>query len=149
MKYIRAFLFSGLLLLSVVSLNGCGATANGSTSRSEYISKCGPGEERLVNDLLYFGTAKPAGVVTSEEWTEFLRTAVTPRFPRGLTVWQASGQWRSADGSIAHEASFVLNLVHPEDELNESAVRAITAAYKSSFDQEAVLRVKSYACVSF
>lgn len=149
MKYFRIFLFSGLLMLSVISINGCGKTASGSTSGIEYDLQCGSGERRFVNDQLYFGTAKPTGVVTSEEWTEFLRTAVTPRFPQGLSVWLASGQWRSADGSITHEASFVLNLVHPEDEPNESAVRAITTEYKSNFAQESVLRVKSYACVSF
>lgn len=149
MKYFRIFLFSGLLMLSVISINGCGKTASGSTSGIEYDLQCGSGERRFVNDQLYFGTAKPTGVVTSEEWTEFLRTAVTPRFPQGLSVWLALGQWRSADGSITHEESFVLNLVHPEDEPNESAVRAITTEYKSNFAQESVLRVKSYACVSF
>jgi hypothetical protein len=149
MKIFRIFLFSGLMMLSVISMNGCGETASGSNSGTENVLQCGSGETRFVNDQLYFGTAKPTGVVTSEEWTEFLRTAVTPRFPQGLSVWQASGQWRNADGSITHEASFVLNLVHPEDEPNESAVRAITSEYKSSFAQESVLRVKSYVCVSF
>ena len=110
---------------------------------------CAPGQERSVNDVMYFGTAKSVGAVTPGEWTEFLRTSVTPRFPQGLTVWQASGQWKGADGAIVHEASFVLSLVHPDDEPSETAVGAITSEYKSRFDQESVLRVKNQACVSF
>lgn len=111
--------------------------------------KCAPGEERSIDELMYFGTAKAGGVVSVEEWSEFLRTSVTPRFPRGLTVWQASGQWLGADGTITREASYVLSLVHPDDERSENAVRAIAAEYKSRFDQEAVLRVKNPACASF
>lgn len=111
--------------------------------------ECRPGEKRSVSETMYFGTAKPSGVVSVAEWSEFLRTSVTTRFPRGLTVWQASGQWLGADGTIAREASFVLSLVHPDDESSESAVRAIAAEYKSRFDQEAVLRVKNPACASF
>jgi hypothetical protein len=98
---------------------------------------------------MYFGTAKPAGVVTAEEWSEFLRVAVTPRFPQGLSAWQASGQWKGADGVIVQEASYVLSLVHPDDERSESAVRAIASEYKSRFSQEAVLRLKSHVCASF
>ena len=110
---------------------------------------CGTGAKRSVNELLYFGTAKPRGTVTLDDWTQFLNSSVTPRFPQGLTVWQASGQWQGADGAIVREASFVLNLLHPDDEWSENAIQAITADYKSRFQQETVLRVKSYACVSF
>ena len=109
---------------------------------------CAATERRLVQDLLYFGTAKPAGVVTAAEWTDFLGDVVTPRFPQGLTVWQAAGQWRGADGAIVREPSFVLSLIHPADEASETAIRAIIAEYKARFRQEAVLRVRSQACVS-
>jgi hypothetical protein len=111
--------------------------------------QCRPGEQRAINDLLYFGTAKPNGSVTAEEWEEFLRGTVTPRFPQGLTVWQASGQWQSADGSMAREASYVLNLVHPDDEAADAAVRAVILEYRSRFQQEAVLRVKTHSCATF
>jgi hypothetical protein len=103
--------------------------------------RCSVGEQRLVSDLLYFGTAA--------QWSDFLGTVVTPKFPEGLSVWPASGQWRSATGAITREASHVLNLVHPETEAADSAVRAIVTAYKSQFQQEAVLRVRGSACVSF
>ena len=94
---------------------------------------CKPGEQQAVHDTLYFGTAKPNGTVTADEWTSFLATIVTPRFPQGLTVSQASGQWRGADGSIVQEASRVLKLVHPGDAASEKSVAEVAASYKSRF----------------
>ena len=111
---------------------------------------CEDGEQALVHDTLYFGTGKPrGGMVTPAEWSEFLKSTVTPRFPQGLTVSPASGQWRGADGAIVQEASQVLQLVHPDDAASEKAVQALVAAYKAQFQQEAVLRVKARTCVSF
>lgn len=109
-----------------------------------------PGDQRAaVRDSLYFGTAKPDGVVSPEEWAEFLSAVVTPRFPEWLTVWQASGQWKGADGSIVRELSNVLILARPDDETSEAAVLEILRAYKARFQQEAVLRLRSTTCLSF
>jgi hypothetical protein len=66
-----------------------------------------------------------------------------------LTVWQASGQWRGANGQIVEEASRVLNLVHAGDETDERKVEEISTEYKRRFQQEAVLRTRSAVCVSF
>jgi hypothetical protein len=110
---------------------------------------CKGGEQFAIQDALYFGTGKPNGVVTTEEWADFLRTEVTPRFPHGLTVHEASGQWRGADGVIVREATHVLQLVHPDDSSSDKRVAEVIASYKSKFQQEAVLRVRASACVSF
>jgi hypothetical protein len=108
-----------------------------------------PHEQRLVSELLYFGTSMPSGTISADDWSSFLAISVTPRFPQGLSVWQAAGQWRSADGSLKHENSFVLSLVHPESATAEAAIQAVVAEFKSRFQQEAVLRVRSYVCASF
>lgn len=110
---------------------------------------CGADEQRLVTTTVYFGTGKTVGVVTSDEWLAFLREVVTPRFPQGLTVTDASGQWRSANGEIVREASHALTLVHPDDAASDRAIDEIVARYKSGFEQEAVLRTHSPSCVSF
>lgn len=109
---------------------------------------CAPGEEHAVHDLLYFGTAMPEGSVSAGEWNRFLADTVTPRFPDGLTVWPAQGQWRGANGQPVQEASWVLSLVHPESAEADRAIAEVVAEYKARFRQEAVLRVKSYACMS-
>ena len=89
------------------------------------------------------------GVVTTEDWAKFLEVTVTSRFPQGLTVWQALGQWRGSDGSIVRESTDVLQIIHPDDALSETSVAEIVAAYKAAFQQEAVLRVRDSICVSF
>jgi hypothetical protein len=109
---------------------------------------CNSHEQLSVVDALYFGTAKQNGTVSADEWNAFLKNTVTPRFPDGLTAWQASGQWKSGSGAIVRESSYVLNLVHPDDAAGDSAVREIVETYKKEFAQEAVLRVRSTACTS-
>jgi len=127
-----------LLIAGVLSaLAGC-ATAPA--------PRCASNEQRSITELIYFGTATPDGVVTAEQWSDFLRDEVTPRFPQGLTTWSASGQWRSPDGSLTREDSHVLNLVHGGDAATEKAVQELVVTYKKRFRQEAVLRVKSSAC---
>jgi hypothetical protein len=110
---------------------------------------CRPGEGPMVIESMYFGTAKPGGMVTPDDWAAFVTQVVTPRFPQGLTSWDASGQWRGAAGVIEREASHVLHLTHPDTAENDLAVSEIMSRYKTQFQQEAVLRVRSNACVSF
>ncbi|MGH8644794.1 MAG: DUF3574 domain-containing protein [Gammaproteobacteria bacterium] len=109
---------------------------------------CRTGERLAVMDSMYFGTVKPGGSVTAQEWQEFMNQVVTPRFPEGLTSWEASGQWQSATGVIEQESSHVLHIVHPDTEESELAVREIMNRYKTEFQQQAVLRVRSRACMS-
>lgn len=109
---------------------------------------CSGDGQLAVQELLYFGTETPSGSVTPEAWAQFLSETVTPRFPEGLSTWQASGQWRSASGKIMREPSYVLSLVHPEDARLNEAVQEIIAFYKTRFRQEAVLRVRVTTCTS-
>lgn len=110
---------------------------------------CKAGLQAQVQDVLYFGIHTPHGDVTPERWRAFLDGTVTPRFPQGLTVTAADGQWRNAKGVIGREPSYVLTLVHPDDAASDAAVVEIAEAYKQRYEQEAVLRVRSAACVSF
>ena len=109
---------------------------------------CHPGEQAAVSDSLYFGTAKPDGVVTAEDWQAFVTSEVSPRLPQGLTSWQASGQWLSSDGDLQREQSYVLNVVHADTERYETAVHEIVERYRVQFRQEAVLRVRASVCMS-
>jgi hypothetical protein len=131
------------LALAAVVLSATAASC--STLRP---ASCVGGQQAAVQEFVYFGADKPAGEVSSTDWADFLATTVTPRFPAGLTAWQASGQWRSDTGELVHEPSHVLSLVHPADAASETAVGEIVAEYKNRFEQEAVLRVRSPACIS-
>jgi Protein of unknown function (DUF3574) len=112
-------------------------------------SDCRPSEEAAVIDSLYFGTSRARGTVTTEEWRQFLAQFITPRFPAGLTAWEAAGQWRNSAGEIQKEQSYVLHLVHPDTAEHEQAINEVISAYKTSFQQDAVLRVRSRTCMSF
>ena len=102
-----------------------------------------------MNDLLYFGTTTPGGTVSLNEWSDFLWSVVTPRFPKGFTAWQAYGQWKPDKGEIQREVSYVVSIVHPEGDAGDGDIRAVIAEYKARFRQESVLRVHSAACASF
>jgi Protein of unknown function (DUF3574) len=97
----------------------------------------------FVRTELYFGTAKPDGVVTEEQFKQFVDEYVTPRFPDGLTVLKGDGQFRGASGVIVKEQSFVLILLYPYEASADSSKRIerIRLLYKRYFDQESVLRV--------
>ena len=102
----------------------------------------------MRSETIYFGTNKPGGTVSEEEWRRFLAEAVTPRFPDGLSVWQASGQWRGKSGVIEREHSQVLSLIHVDSPKDEKGLSEVISAYKSKFNQEAVLRVSNTVCTS-
>lgn len=111
--------------------------------------RCKTGEQLAVQDTLYFGTHSPRGAVTADDWTKFLDTTITPRFPQGLTVSQTSGQWRGADGAIVRESTYVLAVIHPDGAPSEAAIAEIVASYKAAFQQESVLRTTAETCMSF
>jgi len=129
----------GVVLVSLL-LAGCASVPG---------PDCGPGQEAMTHDVLYLGTQTPGGVVSSAEWADFLATAVTPRFPDGLTTWDASGQWKSKESAIVREPSHVLDIVHADTAASEAAIDTITREYKARFRQESVMRVTRKSCVSF
>jgi hypothetical protein len=110
---------------------------------------CRAGEEPALMDSLYFGTIMPGGRVSSEDWQRFLSDEITPRFPEGLTSWSAAGQWRNGAGQLEKESSFVLHIVHPDTAQADAAIVDVVRIYKDRFRQEAVLRVRSSACISY
>jgi len=101
------------------------------------------GARPFVRTELYFGTARPDGVVTEAEFRDFVDHHVTPRFPNGLTLIKGDGQFRGAGDNVIKEQSFVLILLYPHDSLDECLrrVERIRTLYKQEFDQQSVVRV--------
>lgn len=95
-----------------------------------------------LREELYFGRSQPGGrVVSEEQWQEFLDTQITPRFPDGLTVIDAYGQFLNSSGNIIAEQTKVLILIYPNSQDKEKAIQEIINLYKAQFQQESVLRV--------
>lgn len=99
---------------------------------------------------LFFGRNRPGGVVTEEEFQDFLDNTVTPRFPDGLTVIDAKGQFRGEGASLPEkEDAKLLILLYPFDRKTSTLVEEIRSEYKRQFEQQSVLRVDEQSCVSF
>ena len=112
------------------------------------VMDCGASSATQIRTMLYFGLTRPKGAVTELEWQIFLRDEVTRRFPAGLTVWEAEGQWRTAAGNIDHEQSKVLLLVHPDSAAARQSVQEVIETYRKTFEQESVLWESARVCVA-
>lgn len=113
---------------------------------------CPDGLRQGVVAELFFGRNRDGAQVVGEAaWDAFLATEVTPRFPDGLTVLDAIGQWRGADGHAGREASKLLILALPGASPAEAASRLepLAEAYRRRFQQESVLRLLRPACIGF
>jgi len=109
---------------------------------------CGGSSAPQIRTTLYFGLSRPKGSVSELDWQIFLRDQVTKRFPDGLTVWQAEGQWLNPVGSIDREQSKVLLLVHADTAEARQAVQAVIQAYREAFDQQSVLWESARVCIA-
>ena len=100
------------------------------------------GARPFVRTELFFGTARASGPVTEAEFQQFVALEVRPRFPDGLTLLEARGQFRQNDVTV-EEQSFVLILLYPYETSSTCArrIQRIRDLYKQQFDQESVLRV--------
>jgi len=101
------------------------------------------GERRL--DRMLFGMNSPDGPVEETQWQQFLADTVTPRFPDGLTVYRAEGQWRGAGGQVEREDSRAVEILHGDDADGRKRIAEISAEYKRRFKQEAVLVISTRA----
>jgi hypothetical protein len=99
-----------------------------------------------VLETLFFGE------ISESNWQSFLADVITPRFPLGLTVINANGQWQGPGGAITHEASKVVMIVYANDDsaaYRSAKIGTIDSLYKARFNQESVLRLRSIVQASF
>ena len=97
---------------------------------------------------LYFGRGNAGGEVSEAQWASFLNQEVTPRFPDGLSVFDVSGQYRNARGTIERERSKRLTVVVFDPPSHLAKVQAIVAAYSRRHGQDSVLRVEQPVCAN-
>ena len=106
--------------------------------------------QTMVADRLFFGRNIPAGGTVSDvEWAQFLSAVITPRFPKGLTIWQANGQWLDPRGVVVREPVFVVEIFHEKSDAIDASIAAIAVEYKKKFGQDAVLRATSGSQILF
>jgi hypothetical protein len=101
-------------------------------------------QQAFLKTELFFGMDKGDGtVVTDEEWNEFLKDTVTPRFPEGLTVLEGYGQYKNDSGKIVRERSKVIIFLYPLNKRRSGGrkLEQIRNEYKKRFKQESVMRI--------
>ncbi len=129
------------LALAVAALLACGDGA---------AEPCPEGGDRYAEYQLFMGrSTSGGGEVSDAQWAAFLAEVVTPRFPDGLTVLDAAGQWRDTTGAIQRERSKVLWILAPPGDEARRLIDEISEEYERRFDQESVLRILGSACASF
>ena len=129
------------LLLSAATIAGCSGVGS---------PTCPEGMDEFVSYQLFMGRSTGDGsIVEDMGWDSFLADTVTPRFPDGLTVLDANGQWRNSGGMVEKEQTKALIILAPPGDEAMRLIDEVSEEYKRRFDQESVLKVVEDACVSF
>jgi hypothetical protein len=88
--------------------------------------------------------------VSEAAWRRFMAREIAPRFPDGLTVFDARGLWRDrSTNKLVREPSKVVHILLPGHAEDISRLDAIADAYKNRFKQQSVAVIVRPACVSF
>lgn len=88
--------------------------------------------------------------VSETDFARFAAREITPRFPDGLTIIDARGQYRDSErGRLIREPSKLVLLTFRDDPQKRTALGEIADAYKAAFRQQSVLTTVRGTCASF
>ena len=88
--------------------------------------------------------------VSEDDFGRFVDREIMSRFPHGLTVFNAAGQWRvEASDKIVREPSKIVQIVLPGRVDDVARLKEVVEAYKARFKQHSVGMIVRPACVSF
>ncbi len=93
--------------------------STGARAELEVNSCDGTLQAQQVAQLLFGRNVEDRARVSEADFHGFVAREVSPRFPEGFTVIDATGQWRDARrGTIVHEAAKIIEIVLPAGEDN-------------------------------
>jgi hypothetical protein len=154
------------LILSVALLSGCAslppataaAAIAGPTASLQGDAARPAQAPGWVRSELYFGVGSEDGssarvqtdAISEERWRAFLDAEVTPRFPDGLTVFDAYGQWLFRGAAQPNRLrTKVLVILHEDSPRRRADIEAIRLAWKQATGHQSVLWSRQPAEVSF
>jgi Protein of unknown function (DUF3574) len=111
-----------------------------SFSSNENLFNNSPQPKFIKVDLFFGRNMSSGGKVSQEQFQDFVNTAITPRFPAGLTIFDATGQFQNNAGMIVRENTKTVTLLLEDTLSNELAVNQIVRDYTKKFNQESVLQ---------
>jgi uncharacterized protein DUF3574 len=133
-------LLAAILLLPLFVISAAG----------EPIACSAPLKPQQVAELLLGRKIGDRLAVSETQFLNFLDREITPRFPDGLTVYDARGQWRDQERNrIVREPSKVVMIVLPGKPEDMARLSEIAEAYKKRFKQQSVGIMLRPACVMF
>jgi hypothetical protein len=122
----------------------------GNTASAQPLACSTPLKPQQVAELLLGRKIGDRLGVSETQFLNFLDREITPRFPDGLTVYDARGQYRDNERNrIVREPSKVVMIVLPGSPEDMARLGEIADAYKKRFRQQSVGIVLRQACVSF
>ena len=137
-----------IVLAALTSLVLLADTAG--SAHAQLIECSGRHKPQQVAELIFGRSIGGRIEVSEERWTLFVDDEITPRFPDGLTVFDAAGQWRDKTSKkITRESSKIVLIVLPGNAEDLARLNEIAEAYKRSFGQQSVGMIVRPACVSF
>jgi len=137
-------------LALVLSLGFIQFTAAESGIAAEVLTCRSPQQPKQIAQLLFGRNIGRKLGVSEAAWARFAGREMIPRFPNGLMITEAIGQWRdTADGAIVREPAKGVEIVLPGNDDDEARLDAIVTAYKREFRQHSVIVIVRSACVSF
>ncbi len=152
MKFRRAVFFAALAALSF-TLPALHADSSAKAPAALKGDPARPEAAHWLRSELYFALGQvddPERTVPEMRWAAFLDREVTPRFPDGLTVFDAYGQWLRRGTNIPSRLhSKVLVILCEDTEANRAAIDAIRVAFKAQSRDQSVLLVTEHVDVSF
>jgi hypothetical protein len=120
------------------------------TADAQLIECRGAHKPQHVAELIFGRSIAGRAGVSDEQWTLFVDNEITPRFPDGLTVFEAAGQWwDKTSRKIIREPSKIVLIVLPGNPEDHARLNEIAEAYKRSFGQQSVGVIVRPACVAF
>lgn len=113
-------------------------------------SCAGAQRPKQVAELLFGRDIGRRRGVSESAFARFVARELSPRFPDGLTITDAMGQWRDpANGRLVREATKQVEIVLPGNADDQAKLDAVATAYKREFRQHSVGVIVQLACVSF
>lgn len=153
-----------LLIAAAVALSACATMPSPGTSASATSAQLQGDASRPAQALhwvrseLYFGVGEESGVadrpqdapIDEAQWRGFLDREVTPRFPDGLTVFDAYGQWLFRGAAQPNRLKTkVLVILHEDTPQRRADIDAIRLAWKRETGHQSVLWAQQSVEVSF
>jgi hypothetical protein len=126
------------------------ATTIGAGAQTVTPSCHGTQQPKMVAELMFGRDIGDGGGVSEAEWQAFVARELVSRFPDGLTIIDAVGQWRDRDsGRIVQEPSKHVEIVLPGNKDDDARLDAVVDAYKRAFRQHSVGVIVRPACAAF